>query len=79
MLQNCKYRLPCNWCDKYDRMCEAVLFEIEQDKLYQCLPNHTHNWEESCAITDLKTNTKYSMLICSNCGSVTATKQQIKT
>ena len=32
MLQNCKYRLPCNWCDKYDRMCEAVLLEIYKEE-----------------------------------------------
>lgn len=34
-VKDCKYRLPCNWCDKYDRRCEAVLLEIykqEQDK-----------------------------------------------
>lgn len=32
MLQECKYRLPCNWCDKYDRMCEAVLYEIHKEE-----------------------------------------------
>lgn len=32
MLQDCKYKLPCNWCDKYDRMCEAVLMEIELER-----------------------------------------------
>ena len=32
MLQDCKYRLPCNWCDKYDRMCKAVLTEIYKQR-----------------------------------------------
>ena len=32
MLQDCKYRLPCAWCDKYNRLCEAVLFEIHKEE-----------------------------------------------
>lgn len=50
MLQECKYRLPCNWCDKYDRMCEAVLFEIfkeEQErnrKPEECEHECEHEW-----------------------------------
>ena len=46
MLLDCKYRLSCNWCDKYDRMCEAVLFEIykKQDEV-KC----KHDWELKAA------------------------------
>jgi len=46
-MKDCKYRLPCNWCDKYDRMCEAVLLEIyiqekeENEKQKEC----EHEWE----------------------------------
>lgn len=29
MAEECKYRLPCNWCDKHDRQCDVVLFELE--------------------------------------------------
>ena len=28
MVQECKYRLPCNWCDKYNRPCEAIEYEV---------------------------------------------------
>ena len=53
MLQDCKYRLPCNWCDKYNRMCEAVLFEIHKQQeeenvgkqnLKQNLNECEHEW-----------------------------------
>ena len=32
MVQDCKYRLPCFWCDKYDRPCQAVEFEIAKQE-----------------------------------------------
>ena len=35
MLRDCKYRLPCGRCDKYDKFCEAIQYEIlkqEQEK-----------------------------------------------
>ena len=50
MLQDCKYRLPCNWCDKYDRMCEAVLLEIykqqEEENVGKPKPKECkHEWQ----------------------------------
>ena len=35
MLRDCKYILPCAWCDKYDRPCLLVEYESakqEQEK-----------------------------------------------
>lgn len=62
MLQDCKYRLPCNWCDKYNRMCEAVLTEIhiqEQEK-NEC----EHEWRYG-----IKSNIGYHY-ICKKCGTM---------
>ena len=47
MLRDCKYRLPCAWCDKYDRPCEAVQYEVakqEQEKNSNAT-KCDHNWE----------------------------------
>lgn len=34
-IKDCKYRLPCNWCDKYNRRCEAIESAFEIEKLKQ--------------------------------------------
>ena len=33
---NCKYKLPCNWCDKFDKQCTEI----------DCKHNNTcdHDW-----------------------------------
>lgn len=46
MLKDCKYRLPCGWCDKYDIQCLLIEHEVgkqEQEnnsKQTEC----EHNW-----------------------------------
>lgn len=32
MIQYCKYRLPCAWCEKYDRECLVVKYENEKQE-----------------------------------------------
>lgn len=34
MLQECKYRLPCDWCEKFNEICIVVetKLQIEKDK-----------------------------------------------
>lgn len=27
--KECKYRLPCGWCDRQDRMCDLVQLDID--------------------------------------------------
>lgn len=74
MLQDCKYRLPCNWCDKYDRMCEAVLFEINVG--CKALTEHDCNWVVSKAEAVTKEEAgcaTYYTQRCSVCG-----KERIK-
>ena len=42
MFEDCKYRLPCNWCDKRDMLCEVVQFELDKiNATYEC----DHAWE----------------------------------
>ena len=76
-MQECKYRLPCNWCDKYDRMCEAVLIEIELEKQknncypYTLIPTVKsnkceHDWHLVGTLTGTKS--MYKTYICTKCG-----------
>lgn len=48
-LKECKYRLPCGWCDKYNRRCECIEFEIaklEYEKLHNEKSKECeHHWE----------------------------------
>lgn len=32
-MKDCEYRLPCNWCDKFNRVCDEVEYEIYQQTL----------------------------------------------
>ena len=78
MLQECKYRLPCNWCDKYDKLCDAVLFEIykqEQEQIQnpKSVKECKHEWYIVGSVTGTKS--KYEVFVCSECGE----QQTIKT
>lgn len=34
-MKECKYRLPCNWCDKFDKHCDMTKQDTcEHDWLY---------------------------------------------
>lgn len=79
-MRDCKYRLPCNWCDKYDRMCETVLLEIykQEQKENVGYPETEckHNWvvEKAEAVTKEEAGcTTYYTHRCSICG-----KERIK-
>lgn len=66
VVKDCKYRLPCNWCDKYDRMCEAVLLEIyiqEQEK-NKC----EHNWQFIQEYWDSESKKIFNKYGCTKCG-----------
>ena len=42
MIQYCKYRLPCNWCDKFDKYCDMVEpIKIEIPDANEC----DHDWK----------------------------------
>lgn len=38
-MEECKYRLPCDWCDKFNKKCEEVDYGLpNQDKC-------NHDWQ----------------------------------
>ena len=68
MLRDCKYRLPCNWCDKYDRMCEAVLLELEKEKIKR-QEKCEHDWVLWSTIkSGFKNINDTKIYICAKCG-----------
>ena len=30
LYQDCKYRMPCGWCDRHNRLCDIVQYEINK-------------------------------------------------
>lgn len=79
MLQDCKYRLPCAWCDKYDRQCLAVIYEVEKREQEKNLkPTECcHNWvlEEQEII---RQKVSYKKCKCSICGKEIIKKEEIQ-
>lgn len=45
-MKDCKYRLPCVWCDKYDRQCLLVEYEAaKQEREKNSKPKECeHDW-----------------------------------
>lgn len=81
MLRDCKYRLPCAWCDKYDRPCEACLYEITKNEMVKMnneperipvsneIGEHCcHDWKDILA-SYIEGN-KYVLCVCENCKEV---------
>lgn len=55
--KDCKYRLPCAWCDKYNRECYVIKNEVLK---LQC--ECEHNWER------IGQNTGGTQYRCNRCG-----------
>ena len=66
--QPCKYRLPCGWCDKYDRRCEhieALIAEADWEKEHGC----EHDWVLwSTTENNLKLFSYTNIYVCTKCG-----------
>lgn len=67
-MKECKYRLPCNWCDKFNKKCEKVN--------YYGLPDPStcnHDWVlESRYVSDID-NGKFihrGRFVCRKCHEV---------
>lgn len=45
MLKDCKYRLPCGWCDKYDRQCLLIEHEVGKQENNSKPKECEHDWE----------------------------------
>lgn len=82
--QSCKYRLPCGWCDKYDRRCEHIEsliakkdFERMAEEIKEIENEHKceHEWLRYIINIDEKEQSqyvapKYIAHICSKCGDL---------
>lgn len=77
MLRDCKYRLPCGSCDKYDRDCEALQLEIFKQEQNECQNVCKHNWvlEEQEII---KQKVSYKRYKCSTCGEEQITRTEVR-
>lgn len=72
-IKDCKHRLPCNWCNKYDRQCEHIetlIAEANWEKIieHEC----EHEWYQY--IIDYDKKRRYVAHICSKCGKATIEK-----
>lgn len=79
MLRDCKYRLPCAWCDKYDRPCEAVQYEVhKQEQEKNSKPTECdHEWKlEEQEI--IRQKSSYKRYKCSICGKEQIRKDEIQ-
>lgn len=61
-MKECKYRLPCNYCDKYDRVCDVVEFEINNMTMGNC----KHDWLKTKRVTI--DNVVFETHKCRRCG-----------
>lgn len=87
MLRDCKYRLPCAWCDKYDRECLAVQYEVSKQERERREEDNSvpieeckHNWvvEKAEAVTKEETGcTTYYTQRCSICGAKRLKKVEV--
>mgnify|MGYP003318824611 CR=1 FL=1 len=59
-IKECKYRLPCNWCDRHNKYCDMVEpIEIELPK-QKC----NHEWKYG-----IQSKTGYHY-VCTKCGTM---------
>jgi len=87
-IKECKYRLPCGRCDKYDKDCDIAIAEMQMKNDFFTEPkkaidypvhslkdNCIHNWElhfDNDSSSD--TGTYY---VCSKCGTISTTTLEI--
>lgn len=62
-MKECKYRLPCGWCDKYDKFCDLSMEQINSTVEDKC--EHDWKFSESRVHTG-GTDVYYK---CSKCGA----------
>lgn len=73
--KDCQYRLPCNWCDKYDRQCEHIEFLIAKEN-YEEMMNKQREQEKCECDHDYRyvgqicgSKSVYRLYICCKCGA----------
>ena len=60
-MKECKYRLPCDWCDKFDKKCEEIDYYVLQ-KPKEC--NHDWILEEQEIVNQKVCYKTYKCSIC---------------
>ena len=64
-MKECKYRLPCNWCDRLNKYCDMVEpIKIELPDSNNC----DHDWEYSNTVKH--TGGDYIHYRCRKCGEL---------
>lgn len=66
-MKECKYRLPCNWCDKLNKYCdmiEPIKIELPDANKYKC----DHYWMYDKRITNTGGINDYYH--CAKCGAI---------
>ena len=73
-MKDCKYRLPCLWCDKHDRLCDLVKLELHEIE-YNNESAHSeslelceHNWKY--VATDIGNAATHEFHRCTKCGEI---------
>lgn len=66
-MKECKYKLPCNWCDKFNKCCDMVEpIEIKLPDPNKC----EHDWltEQTYAYIDDNNNIQHvTLCVCRKC------------
>lgn len=62
-MKECKYRLPCDWCDKFDKKCEEVdYYELQNPNTCE------HNWKLLDEWFDYDNKYVLQRYLCKKCG-----------
>lgn len=57
-MENCKYKLPCGWCDRTNDVCKLEMTQSEYEPV-EC----AHNWEHKGSLEN-----GYGVFQCKYCG-----------
>lgn len=66
-MKECKYRLPCNWCDKLNKLCDMTEpIKIELPDPNKC----NHDWRHQKSYINAETGEYKHKYICNRCYEV---------
>lgn len=68
-MKECKYRLPCNWCDRFNKFCDMV-DGISMTIDVEC----EHIWEFFKSVVNI--DGEYDYHRCRRCGMMKATRKE---
>lgn len=66
-MKECKYRLPCNWCDKFNKYCDMTKpIKIELPDQNKC----DHHWKLEGSYVDSESGEWKHKYICNKCHEI---------